>query len=121
MKKEKFDKEKINELMYFHGKTTDGYRFTIAGAINENKLHFGVSVCSDRDNFIKTRGRSIARTRLLSKRNYQNVGKYSMDIVDPIENKFNFFATQAAQHNFVCRKVLLKTCHLYRHKDELPF
>ena len=108
-------------VMFFHGKTTDGYRFTIAGNINGNHLFMGISICSDRDNFVKSRGRSIATTRLLSEKNRSNLGKTSFVIENEVDNEFKCFASLAAEHNFVPKKVLLKNFHLYRHKEELPF
>ena len=125
MKKEgKYNKELLKRVMYFHGETTDGYRFTIAGYVQDNFLHMGVSVCGDRDNFVKSKGRSIATTRLLSEKNNQNIGRYAQDIENqrPIENEFKLFTTYASARNLGTKKKLLKISHLNRHQcNDLPF
>ena len=59
--------ENIN-VMYFHGKTTDGYRYTISGVIKNDDLHMGVSICSERDQFSKKIGRKISTGRVLNQR-----------------------------------------------------
>ena len=60
--------EEIN-VMYFHGKTVDDTRFTIAGVIKDDDLHLGISICSYFDHFNKAKGRNIATGRVLSQRN----------------------------------------------------
>jgi len=59
--------EEIN-VMYFHGKSVDGTRFTIAGVIKDDDLHLGIAICSDLDQFNKATGRTIATGRVLSER-----------------------------------------------------
>ena len=61
---------------YYHGKTIDGYRFTIAGryqALNDdpdkdvNVIMMGLSLCSRTENFVKKLGRMKAEGRMKSK------------------------------------------------------
>ena len=59
--------EEIN-VMYFHGKTLDDKRFTIAGVIKDEDLHLGIAICSDLDHFSKATGRTISTGRVLSER-----------------------------------------------------
>ena len=123
MKKEKkFNEELLKRVMYFHGETTNGYRYTIAGLIDGKYLRMGISVCGDRDNFVKSRGRSIATTRLLSEKNNHDIGRYFIEILDPIDNEFNFFTYKAVRYNEYSKKNLLKIAHLNRHQcNDSPF
>ena len=50
--------------MYFHGKTTDGRRFTLAGIYDGDKLKLGLSLCSKKDCFVKKTGRAKALGRI---------------------------------------------------------
>jgi hypothetical protein len=61
------------ETLFFHGKTTDGRRFTIAGKFTQkgkiiihNLLLLGASLCSKNDCFIKKVGRYKAEGRMMS-------------------------------------------------------
>lgn len=121
MKKEKFNQDEVNEVMYFHGQTIDGTRFTIAGIVDVDKLRMGASVCCEHDIFRKSTGRSIATTRLLSRRNTLNYGKgwTRMDVPGD-GNLFQFFTKEASYFNGVKKVRLLKTFNLYN-SHELPF
>lgn len=59
------------ETLFFHGKTTNNQRFTIAGKFeNEgDTLLTGISLCSNNDMFVKTEGRKKAEGRLSTKKN----------------------------------------------------
>lgn len=59
--------ENIN-VMYFHGKTADGYRYTIAGVVKDEDLHMGVAICSEKDQFSKKIGRKISTGRVLNQK-----------------------------------------------------
>lgn len=53
------------EIYYFHGVTTDGYRFTVAGIfLSELSLQLAIAVCSSDDRFEKAEGRARAVARL---------------------------------------------------------
>lgn len=72
------------QVYFYHGKTIDGYRFTIAGMFMDmtqgtsgddvDVIMLGVSLCSRNDNFAKKLGRMKAEGRMRSKdihgRNY---------------------------------------------------
>ena len=65
------------EVFYYHGQTTDGYRFTIAGRFqpmldndkdtDSDVIMFGISLCSGCDNFVKKLGRMKAEGRMKAK------------------------------------------------------
>jgi len=59
--------EEIN-VMYFHGTTVDGCRYTISGVIKESALNLGIAICSKAEPFSKAKGRSISTGRVLSQR-----------------------------------------------------
>lgn len=59
----------MNSTGFYHGKTKDGHRFTLANnttKTKDGKIKFlsSVSVCSDRDCFKKSFGRKVAEARL---------------------------------------------------------
>lgn len=65
---------KENEILIFHGKTSDGRRFTIAGQYystmenDENDvIRLGVALCSAQDAFVKVVGRKKAEGRIFAK------------------------------------------------------
>lgn len=61
--------ENVN-VMYFHGTTCDGYRFTIAGMIDDDDLLLSVAICGDGDCFSKAKGRIISTGRLFNQRQF---------------------------------------------------
>jgi hypothetical protein len=58
------------EVMYFHGKTVDGVRYTVSGVVKDDDLQLGISICSDKQQFRKKRGREISSGRVLNQRQY---------------------------------------------------
>ena len=54
----------MNNTLFYHGKTTDGNRFTIAGKYEGDVLRLGISVCSKKDQFRKKLGRVRSQGRL---------------------------------------------------------
>lgn len=56
------------DVMYFHGYTIDGARFTIAGVIENEEVKLGIALCASGDQFKKERGRAIASGRVLNQR-----------------------------------------------------
>jgi hypothetical protein len=58
----------MQKTLFFHGKTSDCSRFTIAGEWDRDLNYFimGISVCSPKDSFIKRLGRAKAKGRMLS-------------------------------------------------------
>jgi hypothetical protein len=65
------------EVMYYHGETNDGYRFTIAGRFqpmlindidnDQDVIMLGISLCGAGDQFAKKLGRIRAAGRMKSK------------------------------------------------------
>ncbi len=65
------------ETLFYHGRTADGYRFTIAGRYQDlmpnaikpeiDVIMMGVSLCSRTENFVKRLGRMKAEGRMKSK------------------------------------------------------
>lgn len=70
-----------DNVLYFHGRTVDGYRFTLAGKYDddEDMLLLGVAVCSKKDQFSKKKGRFLAECRLQHKHYVENKKK-SLDL-----------------------------------------
>lgn len=56
------------EMMYFHGDSADGYRFTISGIVENDNLILGIAICTDGDVFCKAKGRTISTGRALNQR-----------------------------------------------------
>ena len=56
------------DLMYFHGKTIDGCRYTLSGVVKDDNLQLGIALCSDLDHFNKAKGRDISTGRVLNQR-----------------------------------------------------
>lgn len=76
------------EILFYHGKTIDGYRFTIAGQFSPmpkngndrdiDVIRLGASLCSLKDQFVKKLGRKKAEGRMNSEaiikgRSYYNL------------------------------------------------
>ena len=64
----------MEHTLFFHGKTKNGQRFTIAGRfikkgviVKTDYLNLGASICSKQDSFIKKVGRCKAEGRLAAK------------------------------------------------------
>ena len=58
------------DVMYFHGTTVDGCRYTIAGVIKDEYLQLGAAICSESNHFSKSKGRTIATGRVLNQRKH---------------------------------------------------
>ena len=58
------------DVMYFHGTTVDGCRFTIAGVIEHEDLVLGAAICSETQQFSKEKGRTISSGRVLNQRKH---------------------------------------------------
>jgi hypothetical protein len=76
------------DMLYFHGYTADGYRFTIAGVVENDDLILGVAICADGETFSKAKGRTIATGRALNQRQFPRgrhiVGLYT----EQMQNEF---------------------------------
>ncbi len=106
------------ETLFFHGKTTDGRRFTIAGKftqrgliIKDDILILGASLCSKNDCFVKKVGRYKAEGRLGSK-----LAKGKMTIPVPkecLDNTIKAFIDNATMYNNVDSIKFQKQFNLY--------
>lgn len=82
----------MNKIYFFHGKTTDGNRFTIAGQYTikksilgvKSKLHLGLSLCSGKDAFVKRVGRLKAEKRSDVE---AKIGHFSIRIKDLVPSR----------------------------------
>ena len=76
------------DVMYFHGKTVDGYRYTISGVVKDGDLLMGIAICSDNDHFNKAKGRTISTGRVLNQRSHP-VGRNIKSLYsDGLENDY---------------------------------
>lgn len=104
--------------MFFHGKTTDGRRFTIAGKFTRKsplhsiKLLLGASLCSNNDCFIKKVGRYKAEGRLEST---NTKGKLKLKEFEFIEDKpISSFNSAVSTFNNLNSKDFQVKFNLYR-------
>lgn len=54
-------------FLFTHGKDKADRRFTIAAKVEDTRATFGVSVCSNQDNFCRKIGRNIAKQRAVGR------------------------------------------------------
>lgn len=103
-------------VMFFHGKTIDGSRFTIAGILNNNRLSLGIAICADNEQFIKEKGRLIATGRLLNQRHPELGGRIEYDILPTEEESKDFtrFTDEVSQLNNYTKKQLINEFGLRR-------
>lgn len=85
----------MEEIKYFHGRTVDDARFTVAGTQDNDFVILGLSLCSKKDNFSKATGRKIAEGRLKKylKESNDPIG-YSKGVTIQRINKDNYFNTE---------------------------
>ena len=77
-----------NKTLFYHGKTIDGYRFTIAGRFSPfpkngidqdiDVILLGASLCSPEDQFVKKLGRTKAEGRMNSEATIKGRTYYSL-------------------------------------------
>lgn len=103
----------MDKTLFFHGVTTDGYHFTVAGIIKPRTLlkpvlKIGISICSVKDTFNKKRGRLISEGRLLcDKKDVKGVMTTSVkNSKDTIKN----FLSVVSPFNEMTRRDLLHKC-----------
>lgn len=103
----------MNNTLFFHGKTLDGKRFTIAGKFESKNgllkkkvvLNLGLAMCSKNDLFVKKVGRVKAEGRLKS-----NSGKLTL----LVKNKFTDKTASGTFINLVKDYSLLKSKKLQK-------
>jgi hypothetical protein len=73
--------------LFYHGKTTDDRRFTIAGILNHDSTAFklGIAICSEREIFNRKTGRIKAGSRVLGS------AKRGVITSPPIMNKERYY------------------------------
>lgn len=71
--------KKNNEIMFFHGTTVDGCRYTMSGKFIEDDLHIGIAICSESEPFSKSKGRKISTGRLLKDRG-NHIGRLFLSV-----------------------------------------
>jgi hypothetical protein len=101
----------MENLLFFHGKTTDGHRFTIAGKFNDEQfLTLGAAICSGRDPFVKKVGRYKASGRIAT---HGNKGHKVVALPARLEQQIKGFLDYVSNFNNVSSKELLKQFNLY--------
>jgi len=97
-------------VMFFHGKTIDGARFTISGMLDNNVLSLGIAICAHGEQFTKEKGRNISMGRLLNQRHPEFGGRIEHPI-PPSEDKskdFTRFTDEVSRLNNYTKKQLIK-------------
>jgi len=111
---------------YYHGQTSDGYRFTIAGRFQpmlENDLDkdvdvimMGISLCSRTESFVKKLGRMKAEGRMKSKsthgRTYYSLYSETRPLNWFVEEKTKNFIEAAALNAALTRAGLMRKFNL---------
>jgi hypothetical protein len=102
---------------FYHGTTSDGRRFTIAGKFvkkglisPKESLIMGVSICGKKDNFIKKVGRIKSEGRLHATNEKGNL-EVPVKLVGDFEVRE--FIGQVTKFNTYEFKNLVKAFHLY--------
>ena len=101
--------------MFYHGITSDGVRFTIAGTYVPNPQLFdlGISLCSNRDPFVKKYGRDKAEGRLKKSIQKNERGKFRVNAgkINP-DRIIKSFIEKCTAFNILDSKELKLTFHL---------
>lgn len=122
------------EIMYFHGTTIDGNRFTIAGVVEDDDLLLGVAICANGEQFIKEKGRTIASGRVLNQRKYPRGRRVKSLYALPAESQFanengmftqnyfkgieiKVFRDQVCEYNYCTKKELLQDFSLFKPQE----
>ena len=107
----------MNQVFYYHGKTVDGRRFTIAGVVNsEGKIIrrqifcLGLALCSRSDQFVKSTGRIKAFGRVLS---HGKRGKAKLIYPHDDSHLPKYFADSLSKYNERTSRDLQKDFNLY--------
>ena len=97
------------EVMYFHGKSIDGCRFTISGRIEGDDLILGIAICSEKEHFNKAIGRTISSGRCLSQRP-GNLGKTRNSLyADGVGDGYRSERGGFPEHYFVGKEIQVFT------------
>jgi hypothetical protein len=112
------------DIMYYHGRTNDGYRFTIAGRFQElpenggdsDVIMLGISLCGAGDQFAKRLGRIRAAGRMKSKsilgRTYFGLYQETMPLNWFADKKGRVFVEAAQLNNVLSRASIMRKFNL---------
>jgi len=112
------------DIFYYHGKTNDGYRFTIAGRFQElpenggdsDVIMLGISLCGKQDQFCKKLGRIRSAGRMKSKsilgRTYFSLYQETMPLNWFAETKGKVFVEAAQLNNALSRTSIMRKFNL---------
>jgi hypothetical protein len=115
------------DIFYYHGKTTDGHRFTIAGRFQtliENEINsdgadvlmLGISLCGEQDQFAKRLGRIRSAGRMKSKRilgrTYFSLYEETRPLNWFAEKKGKVFVEAAQLNNALSRSSIMRKFNL---------
>ncbi len=114
------------DILYYHGKTNDGYRYTIAGRFqplmendtdtNSDVIMLGISLCGEKDQFCKRFGRIRATGRMKSKstlgRTYFSLYEETKPLNWFAEEKGKVFVAAAQLNNALNRIGIMRKFNL---------
>jgi len=90
------------KVLFYHGKTTDGRRFTVAGKFDgkdkDAHINIGIALCSEKDQFVKKLGRIKAEGRMNQKVSHEGSGRHSLYLYD-------FYKTETVLNWFVGKEL----------------
>jgi hypothetical protein len=103
------------KTMFYHGTTTDGRRFTIAGSLSEEfkTLKLGIAICGTKELFVKKLGRVKAESRLLGSAKRGVLNHFA---IDNTHEYYKEFAAGCSEFNNIDSATLKKIFNLY-HND----
>ncbi len=113
-------------VLFYHGKTSDGYRFTIAGRYQDlmsnaiepdvDVIMLGCSLCSKSENFVKRLGRMKAEGRMKSKdkhgRTYYSLYNETLPLNWFAERKTGIFVETARLNEALTRAGFMRKFNL---------
>jgi len=112
------------DILFYHGKTSDGHRFTIAGQyqampVNDGDVDvimMGASLCSGIDNFAKKKGRVKAEGRMrsngLTGKAHYSLYQETMPVGWFNEKRTQVFVEAAKLNEALTRKGFMSKFHL---------
>ncbi len=118
--------ERKGKVLFYHGNTTDNYRFTIAGRFqpmiennidqDQDVIMLGISLCSRSNQFTKRLGRIRAEGRMKSKsilgRTYYSLYQETMPLNWFADQKSRVFNETVQLNNMLSRKSLMRKFNL---------
>jgi hypothetical protein len=102
----------MDNVLFFHGKTIEGRRFTVAGKPVDGDILLGISICSSQDQFIKKVGRAKANGRMKS--SLHNKGFMLTPIESDPKEMIKAFINFVKNFNNLGVKDLQKKFNLYQ-------